>query len=305
MSIPSNLPNFDVIDTEAIPPNYEVDTWVFNHVQSETMDVYLFSGTYCFIDNSYLINVTGTNFVVANYTGTNMYINSLTGASGAFTNLNVNNLYLPTLDPIDSKTALTYDLTTKEVGYYAYSLIPEGTILPYGGSSAPPGYLLCDGAAISRTTYARLFAVFGTTYGSGDGLTTFNIPNLQGKIPVGRDAGQTEFDTLGELGGAKTVTLTTGEIPAHTHSGTGTTTSAGSHSHTPAAGFNFVTTYSSGDDIDTGAGGGIASGNATQSSTSTEPAHTHDYSFTTSSTGGSGAHNNLQPYIVLNYIVRF
>ena len=65
-------------------------------------------------------------------------------------------------------------------------------------ASAPTGYLLCDGTAVSRTTYAGLYAVIGTTYGIGDGTTTFNLPNMKGRVPVGYDITQTEFNTIGK-----------------------------------------------------------------------------------------------------------
>jgi len=79
----------------------------------------------------------------------------------------------------------------------------SGFVNPFAGSAAPTGWLLCDGSAVSRTTYANLFTVVGTTYGAGDGSTTFNLPNLKGRFPVGLDASQTEFSTLGKTGGAK------------------------------------------------------------------------------------------------------
>jgi microcystin-dependent protein len=80
---------------------------------------------------------------------------------------------------------------------------PTGMITAFGGASAPTGWLLCDGSAISRTTYASLFAVLSTNYGSGDGSTTFNVPNLQGRFAAGKD-GSAEFATLGQSGGSKT-----------------------------------------------------------------------------------------------------
>jgi len=144
-----------------------------------------------------------------------------------------------------------------------------GAVLPYAGASAPTGFLLCDGAAVSRSTYSELFSVIGTTYGVGDGDTTFNLPNLKGRVPVGLDAAQTEFDALGETGGAKTHTLTTAQIPSHTHSvpyhptGTNGGYSGSSPSTLPT---------------NTGAQGGAA--------------------------GGGEAHNNLQPYIALNYVIK-
>lgn len=83
------------------------------------------------------------------------------------------------------------------------SSINAGTISLWGGDTAPLNWLLCDGAAYSRTTYAALFNAIGTKYGVGDGSTTFNVPNLKGRTPIGKDSAQTEFDNLGETGGSK------------------------------------------------------------------------------------------------------
>ena len=80
----------------------------------------------------------------------------------------------------------------------------RGTIAAYAGSTAPTWYnCYVMAPAVSRTTYAALFAILGTRYGIGNGSTTFNLPNLKGRVPVGMDALQSEFDTLGETGGAK------------------------------------------------------------------------------------------------------
>ena len=92
--------------------------------------------------------------------------------------------------------------------------LPIGSIVPYGSTTAPTNWLVCDGSAVSRTTYADLFAVIGTSFGAGNGSTTFNLPNLKGKVPVGYNSSETEFDTMGETGGEKTHTLTTDEIPS-------------------------------------------------------------------------------------------
>ena len=99
--------------------------------------------------------------------------------------------------------------------------------MPYAGSSAPTGYLLCDGAAISRSTYSTLFGLLATTYGSGDGSSTFNIPDLRGRVIAGQDdmggasanrltglTGGVDGDVLGGSGGAETHTLSTAEMPA-------------------------------------------------------------------------------------------
>lgn len=151
--------------------------------------------------------------------------------------------------------------------------LPPGIIQPYGGSSAPTGYLLCDGSAVSRTTYADLFAAIGTAYGAGNGTTTFNLPNMKGRVPVGRDAAQSEFDTLGETGGAKTHTLTEAEMPEHNHT------------------FQLPRTHDSG-----------ASGLNTVMLRSVIDSNSGN--FTVSDAGSDDPHNNLQPYQVVNYLIK-
>jgi len=152
--------------------------------------------------------------------------------------------------------------------------VPAGVIVPYAGASnnIPGGYFLCDGQAISRTTYATLFGVIGTTYGAGDTTTTFNVPNLKGKVPVGLDSTQVEFDALAETGGVKEVTLDVTQIPAHNHSG--------------------QIVFDSGNDYGSGSSGVTANGIG-------------DSQPSVGTTGSGLAHNNLQPYIVVNYIIKF
>lgn len=120
--------------------------------------------------------------------------------------------------PVDhASTSTSYGVaTTSKYGHVKYGttsgtacqgndnrLIPSGTIFSYGGSSAPNGYILCDGRAVSRTTYSELYGVIGTRYGSGDGSTTFNIPDLSGKIAVGYKSGDGTFGNIGASVGDK------------------------------------------------------------------------------------------------------
>lgn len=142
-------------------------------------------------------------------------------------------------------------------------------------NSAPTWFLLCDGTAVSRATYSALFAIISTTYGVWDGSSTFNVPNLKGKIPVGRDATQTEFDTLAETWGAKTHTLTTAEMPTHSHDALMYAWGAAQTS------LNIAT--------------GVDSAYQSQMNGS---------EYIIREAWGGGSHNNLQPYIVLNYIIK-
>ncbi|TAL14590.1 hypothetical protein EPN95_02565 [Patescibacteria group bacterium] len=92
-----------------------------------------------------------------------------------------------------------------------------GTSLPGYWASVPSGYLAEDGSAVSRSTYASLFAIIGTTYGAGDGSTTFNLPDSRGCVGVNLNPSDAEFNTMGEKYGEKAHTLTIAEMPSHTH----------------------------------------------------------------------------------------
>jgi len=156
---------------------------------------------------------------------------------------------------------------------------PTGALLPYAGSTAPTNYLLCDGSVVSQTTYAALYAVISTTYNTGgEGAGNFRLPNLKGRTVVGLDSGDTDWDALGETRGAKTHTLVGSEIPSHTH---------GSGSYTTNFQSNTNTTV-------TGGGARLNPGTGI----------TRAVSGTSGATGGDGAHNNIQPSIVLNYIIK-
>jgi microcystin-dependent protein len=158
------------------------------------------------------------------------------------------------------------------------NMFPSGAVMPYAGSTEPSGWVFCYGQAISRTTYAALFAALSTAYGVGDGSTTFNVPDLRGRAVAGRDdMGGTAASritaagsgitgtTLGNAGGAETHTLTIAQMPAHTHGISGGTNLQGG-----------------------GPNATVTSGNNVQ----------------TTSQGGGTAHNNTQPTIILNYIIK-
>lgn len=127
--------------------------------------------------------------------------------------------------PIEAlKVQDNFDALATAINAIAASPDLPGIIKAYGGAAAPAGYLLCDGAAVSRTTYSDLFNVLGTTYGAGNGTTTFNLPDLRGRMPVGVDgaaARLTANDALGQASGAEKHTLAETELPNHVVQNTG------------------------------------------------------------------------------------
>jgi len=181
-------------------------------------------------------------------------------------------------------------LTAAEMNALLAASVPTGGVMSYIAATAPTGWLLCDGAAVSRTTYADLFTVISTTYGVGDGSTTFNVPNLKGRVPVGLDSGQTEFDALAETGGAKTHSLTTSQIPVHAHDIT--------HFHTHEIRASVGSFSNNATDLY------ISGGTAVASTFGTSRQPISQSTSTSGNAGSGGSHNNLQPYLVLNYIIK-
>jgi microcystin-dependent protein len=169
--------------------------------------------------------------------------------------------------------------------------IPTATIVPWSSASVPSGFLECDGTAVSRSTYSALFAIIGTTYGAGDGSTTFNTPDLQDNTPVGKSGTK----ALASTGGANTVS-SSGNVGGSTANATLSTAQLASHSH--SAGFSplkigalfdnnpYYNAYG-GNQPSTGAAG---SGSG----------HSHNMSATFS----GDATSVLQPYIALIYIIK-
>ena len=197
---------------------------------------------------------------------------------------------------------------------------PAGIIMPFAGNVAPQGYLLCDGSAVDRTTYATLFGVIGTTFGAGDGSTTFNLPDLGGRVPLGVSS----THLLGSTGGSETVTLTESELPAHVHEvpqhghedTITATTPAFSHSITqPVFKYNKPSTAAGNTD-----GGHTAIYNSTTTATATRSTNvsvaehsagnctmdgtiTNKVAFDTESVGGGLPHNNMQPYLSIMFVI--
>jgi microcystin-dependent protein len=233
-------------------------------------------------------------------------INSLT-VNSAFT--------LPTTDGSADQVLSTDGAGT--VSWVGVTGMPVGALIPYAGTTSPDTnlYLLCDGAAVSRTTYATLFAVIGTSFGVGDGSTTFNVPDLRGRIPMGLDnlggtpanrVTDANADALGGTVGAQDHTLTEAELPSHSHSQT-------SHTHSvdppsTSVSFNQTIRRTGGYGL-----GGASTADAFGPYSGTTLTGTVNVSSFTSgfggggSTGGAGsgnAHSILQPVLSIGYLIQ-
>jgi len=246
----------------------------------------------------------------------------------------------------DSTIALTGDVTGSSsfsngnvsiATTYATSPVPSGIISMFGGTSAPTGYLLCDGTAVSRTTYADLYAIIATNFGSGNGSSTFNLPNLQDKFPIGKGStyslnntgGSSTFTPAGTNGsitpsGTVSVsgstgshTLTESEIPAHFHYTANTDNNFANGNELQnntswtftarswgGAGNNDYILYASNNNSSNLAGksSSVGSSSSHQHTSSGLTASFNGNGVTPSFTGTSGA--SLPPYVCVNYIIK-
>lgn len=167
---------------------------------------------------------------------------------------------------------------------------PVGIVCDYAGSTAPSGWALCYGQEISRTTYDELFTAIGTTFGVGDGSTTFNLPDCRGRATSGKDnmggtsanrlTNQTDGidgDTLGAVGGSETNTLTEAQMPEHTHQGWAQRTDTS---------------------------GDLTGASSTAPGAADKAITTSNTNYATDSAGSGSAHNNVQPTIIFNKIIK-
>ena len=168
--------------------------------------------------------------------------------------------------------------------------IPTGTIVPWSSSSVPTGFLECNGQAVSRSTYSALFAIVSTTYGAGDGASTFNVPDLQDNVAVSKSnnkalastGGANTVQSTGNVGGSTgSHTLVSSEMPAHTHSGGASNVGRYNPTNQPSGQF-------------------LASAGGSTGSAGSDGGHSHNMSATF--TGDSTS--VLQPYLTVLYVIK-
>ncbi|MCM0043402.1 MAG: tail fiber protein [Burkholderiaceae bacterium] len=179
---------------------------------------------------------------------------------------------------------------TQQIATTAFVLAngaPTGGLMMWPTATAPLGWLLCNGSAVSRSTYAALFALLGTTFGAGDGATTFNLPNYADRMPIGAGT----IAAVAATGGSKDAV-----VVSHAH----TVQNGGAHNHSTVYGWHTDIDYF-GNNVTafTQPGMGV-SGNNTYIVDSTGSAHAH----TIDASGVSGTNANLPPYMGINFIIK-
>lgn len=214
------------------------------------------------------LSVAGTTALSGALTGTTgVFSGAISAVSPAFTGT-------PTAPTAAAGTNTTQIATT---AFVTQNAVLTGALLMWPTASAPSGYLVCDGTAVSRTTYAALFAIIGTTFGAGDTTTTFNLPNYTNRMPYGT--------TVGATGGSADAV-----VVSHTH--TATSTDSG-HVHNTTFGLA----------SDTVSGGPITIQVTKAGSTNTATGNAN-ITTTVNSTGSSGTGANLPPYLGINFIIK-
>jgi len=302
---PGNLPYFATFGSGANSGRQTLlsggSWWVLT--STDLADIYLATTT---------ASTTATNNATTATNQATTATNQYTGGGGAHN----------TIQPsIVKKFAIKYQPSSGSDS----SIVPATSISGYF-SSIPSGYLLEDGSAVSRTTYSDLFAAIGTTYGAGNGSTTFNLPDSRGRVAVNLSPSDAEFNTMGEKYGEKAHTISIAEMPSHTHiqdphnhiqDPHNHTQNA--HSHAPGWGSQF-STFGSGSGRQTLNSGGswwvltstdladVSSAATTADTTATNNATTATNNATTATnqyTGGGGAHNTIQPSIVKMFVIKY
>jgi microcystin-dependent protein len=179
--------------------------------------------------------------------------------------------------------------TKKRQALAAQTQVQTGVIQMWPTATPPDGSLMCNGQAVSRRDYGALFAIMGTTFGVGDGATTFNLPNYNDRMPIG--AGN--LYAVAATGGSKDAV-----VVAHTHTTSGTTSSDGSHTH------NVNYKNSGGSAAGSGLLRGVDTDGADSTFVASGGAHTHTTTGTAASTGVSGTGANLPPYLGVYFIIK-
>lgn len=186
----------------------------------------------------------------------------------------------------ESAKVFNAGLPLTSLGPITTHLVPTGTLMMFASVTPPSGFLICDGSAVSRTTYPDLWDVCGTAFGDGDGTTTFNLPDLRGRVPMGTGQGASLTNrSLGEEVGEEEHILVTSEMPSHVHTVSDTINKSASSASNPGAKLGTTSSSPSMYAVNDGTGHTIWQRNS-------------------NSTGSGDAHNNVQPSLGINFIIK-
>ena len=293
LSLTGGSANFNVFT-----PNGSAKTYIINNTSSYAATIAVSSAGSATTPAGATVTIPSLQTVTVYTDGTNFY---------------PQNSYLPGTPTAPTATTGTNTTQIATTAFVASTVgnvnsVITGSIQMWPTTSAPSGYLLCNGNAVSRTSYAALFAVLGTTFGAGDGSTTFNLPNYTNNFPVGAGSSY----SLASTGGAASTTLSTTNLPSHNHtlgaasvSGSVTINNTDlSHTHTYTTYGSFAPQSGSSTPVWYGTSTG------TTGSASANMNHTHSSSFSgslsgsTDGTGSGTSFTNLPPYLAVYFIIK-
>lgn len=236
-----------------------------------------------YVDDAIAGVVAGTSGSLDIPTADGRYV-KLTGSTMSGSLAMGANIISNVASPVATTDAATKGYVDTSIASVGASFFPTGVILPFAGSSAPAGFVMCFGTALSRTSQANLFSVIGTTYGAGDGSTTYNVPDFRGRTPIGSGAGVgLTTRSLGGQLGEENHTLILSEIPQHQHV-------VPRDGRTPSG-------------ID-GTGAGSESGGTPDNVGNSTGGYPWRTLVNDVYSGGNGAHNTMQPSLVVNFIIK-
>ena len=248
---------------------------------------YNVEGTYALIVGNGTANDARSNAATIDWNGNAWYAGDVTDGTG-----NVLSDKLDATDAASTYLPLAGGVITGDLSVNGAQIVQSwaGVIQMFAGATPPAGWLLCDGSAVSRTTYATLYAAIGDTWGAGDGSTTFNLPDLRGRAPIGAGAGSgLTARTLGGTVGVESVTLNAAQsgLRAHTHSiqsvleTSGVTIASSRAATTTSGGYTYGMRKTNNNIAGVTATGAVTGGAADATS----------------------AHDNMQPSAVVNFII--
>jgi microcystin-dependent protein len=236
-------------------------------------------------------DISNANIKYANITKTDISNANIKYANITKTDISDSDISYSYIHDLEVKKANIDNLNVKhDITLNNNPYLPIGIVLPYATTNAPEGWLVCNGQEVSKITYSSLWNIIGTTFGVASNPNNFKLPDLRGRVIVGDGTGiGLSNRNIGQTGGAETHTLTIDEIPSHNH-----TINDPGHNHTENISSGNLSIENDNPDV---------YGNQTSSFIGNTG--TSNTGITINNTGGGQPHNNMPPFAVLNYIIKY